>query len=84
MVFYQLIREQKVNATIDEVWEFISAPGNLKHITPAYMGFDIISDNHSEKMYPGMIISYHLKNQLHQIFDYRTDAVEKSMVDIFI
>src|SRR5690554_295229 len=58
MGFYQLIKEQQVNATIDEVWEFISAPGNLKHITPAYMGFDIISDNGDEKMYPGMIISY--------------------------
>ncbi|NEN24256.1 SRPBCC family protein [Cryomorpha ignava] len=58
MGFYQLIKEQKVNASIDEVWDFISSPGNLKEITPDYMGFDIISNNLSEKMYPGMIISY--------------------------
>lgn len=58
MGFYQLEKEQKVNASIDEVWDFISSPRNLKEITPDYMGFDIISKNLSEKMYPGMIISY--------------------------
>ena len=61
MGFYQLEKEQKVNASIDEVWDFISSPGNLKEITPKYMGFDIISNNRTEKMYPGMIISYHVK-----------------------
>lgn len=61
MGFYQVKKEQKVNASIDEVWDFISSPGNLKEITPSYMGFDIISNNGSEKMYPGMIISYHVK-----------------------
>lgn len=58
MGFYQLQKEQKVNASIDEVWDFISSPHNLKVITPEYMGFDIISENLPEKMHPGMIISY--------------------------
>lgn len=58
MGFYQLHKTQKVPATIDEVWDFISKPGNLKKITPAYMGFNITSKNGKEKMYPGMIISY--------------------------
>lgn len=58
MGFYQLHKEQKVPATIDQIWEFISAPANLKKITPPYMGFDITSEILSPEMYPGMIISY--------------------------
>ena len=58
MAFYQLISRQKIPATIDEVWDFVSSPANLKRITPAYMGFDIITPGLPEKMYPGMIIAY--------------------------
>ena len=58
MGFYQLHKTQKIPATIDKVWDFISSPANLKKITPEYMGFNITSKMLSEKMYPGMIISY--------------------------
>jgi len=58
MGFYQLYKTQKIPATIDQVWDFISLPANLKKITPKYMGFNITSKLLSEKMYPGMIISY--------------------------
>lgn len=61
MAFYQLIKKQYVPASIEEVWDFISSPANLKEITPDYMGFDITSTNLPEKMYPGMIISYRVK-----------------------
>jgi ligand-binding SRPBCC domain-containing protein len=58
MAFYQFRKTQVVNASLDEVWDFISSPGNLKEITPDYMGFDITSEGLPEKMYEGMIISY--------------------------
>jgi ligand-binding SRPBCC domain-containing protein len=58
MGFYQLHKTQKIPATIEQVWDFISSPANLKKITPEYMGFHITSKLLSEKMYPGMIISY--------------------------
>lgn len=58
MGIYQLYQEQKLKASRTEIWDFISSPGNLKKITPPYMGFDITSGNLPEKMYPGMIISY--------------------------
>lgn len=61
MAFYQYKQEQKVNASLEEVWDFISAPANLKDITPDYMGFDITSTDTPEKMYPGMIITYIVK-----------------------
>lgn len=58
MAFYQLYKKQKVNTTIDEIWNFISSPENLKEITPDHMGFDITSKNIPKNMYAGMIISY--------------------------
>lgn len=58
MGFYQLYKTQKIPATIEQVWDFISTPANLKKITPEYMGFNITSKLMGEKMYPGMIISY--------------------------
>ncbi len=61
MAFYQLTKKQFVPASIDEVWDFISSPKNLKEITPEYMGFDITSENLPEKMYAGMIISYKVR-----------------------
>ncbi len=58
MAFYQFERKQLVNSSLDEVWDFISSPQNLKKITPEYMGFDICTPNLPDKMYEGMIISY--------------------------
>jgi ligand-binding SRPBCC domain-containing protein len=58
MSFYQLTRTQKLPASISEVWSFISSPGNLKEITPRNMDFLVTSNSGSEKMYPGMIITY--------------------------
>jgi len=58
MPFYQINQTQKFPASIIEVWDFISSPGNLKEITPPYMGFIVTSNNATEKMYAGMIISY--------------------------
>ena len=58
MAFYQLTKTQKLPATLNEVWDFISSPANLKEITPKHMGFIIIGNTGKEKMYPGMIIIY--------------------------
>ncbi|HPF52051.1 MAG TPA: SRPBCC family protein [Draconibacterium sp.] len=61
MSFYQFSRTQKIPATLDELWRFISAPDNLKTITPPGMGFEITSDSIGKEMYEGMIISYRVK-----------------------
>lgn len=58
MAFYQLIKKQKLPASINEIWDFVSSPANLKDITPGHMGFIVTSNNGSQKMYPGMIITY--------------------------
>lgn len=61
MAFYQLKTSQRIPATMEQVWDFISSPANLKKITPEHMGFDITSGELPEKMYPGMIISYKVR-----------------------
>lgn len=58
MAFYQFTRTQKLSSSLNEVWDFIASPVNLKEITPRNMGFIITSSNGSERMYPGMIITY--------------------------
>jgi len=57
MKIYQLHVKQQVPITIKEAWEFLSAPQNLKVITPDYMGFTIVSET-KKAMYPGQIIQY--------------------------
>ncbi len=56
----QLIDKTFIKADIDTVWNFFSSPKNLKEITPAHMGFDIIAGGEG-KMYPGQIIAYKVK-----------------------
>ena len=57
MKLYRLHKTQKLPITLDEAWDFISSPVNLKFITPDYMGFNILSGADRE-MYPGQIIQY--------------------------
>lgn len=61
MGFYQFKKTQKINANVDEVWDFLSSPKNLKDITPESMGFEIISKDLPDIMQPGMLIAYHVK-----------------------
>jgi len=58
MAFYQFQKEQYIKASLEEIWDFISSPQNLKKITPTKMGFDIRTTNLPDKIYEGMIISY--------------------------
>ncbi|NVK28730.1 MAG: SRPBCC family protein [Flavobacteriia bacterium] len=54
---YTLKRTQRLPISIDEAWKFFSSPSNLQEITPADMGFDIISEVPAE-MYEGLFIHY--------------------------
>ena len=61
MAIYQMHEEMEVAASLEEVWEFISSPANLKEITPDYMGFEITTPGLPEKIYPGLMISYKVR-----------------------
>ncbi|MFY0483734.1 SRPBCC family protein [Flavobacterium sp. PLA-1-15] len=57
MKVYTLHSKQNLPISVDEAWEFLSAPKNLKTITPDYMSFDILSGG-DRPMFPGQIIQY--------------------------
>jgi ligand-binding SRPBCC domain-containing protein len=84
MGVYQLHIIQKIPATIDEIWDFISSPANLKKITPAYMGFNITSKLLSEKMYPGMIISYEVSPVLGIKMTWVTEITQVKEKEYFV
>ena len=54
---YRLNTVQKLPITVEKAWDFLSDPGNLKNITPDYMGFKILTGA-GDKMYAGQIIKY--------------------------
>ena len=56
-IVYRLSSKQKLPISVDEAWEFLSNPKNLKIITPYYMSFDIISGD-NKPMFAGQIIQY--------------------------
>lgn len=57
----ELYFTQKLPISLEEAWGFFSNPANLKEITPAHMGFVVISKHQGTKMYPGQIIRYIVK-----------------------
>ena len=84
MAFYQLIKTQKLPASISEVWSFISSPGNLKEITPGSMGFIVTSNNGSDKMYPGMIITYKVSPLLRIKLNWMTEITTIKEYEYFV
>ena len=57
MKLYRLETIQKLPISINDAWQFLSDPKNLKRITPDYMGFKIVKGAESS-MYAGQIIEY--------------------------
>jgi len=84
MAFYQFIHEQLFQASVAEMWSFISAPKNLKEITPDYMGFEVTTPHLSEKMYAGMIISYKVSPVLNFKVDWVTEITHVKENEFFV
>ena len=84
MAFYQLISTQKIPTTIDEIWDFISSPSNLKNITPPHMGFEITNNMEGQKMYPGMIITYKVSPLLGIKMDWMTEITHVEEKKYFV
>lgn len=61
MPVYLLERTQFLPVSLEEAWGFFSAPGNLAHITPPEMGFEVLSESGSGQIYPGQIITYYVR-----------------------
>ena len=59
MKLYTLESNQFINKPIEEVFQFFSKPENLSVITPANLGFKILSPN-PIKMEVGRLIDYNI------------------------
>lgn len=57
MKIYTKSSKQNLPISLQEAWEFLSNPKNLKTITPDYMGF-VIESGADRPMFPGQIIEY--------------------------
>ncbi|MDH5379825.1 MAG: SRPBCC family protein [Cyclobacteriaceae bacterium] len=60
MKIYTLHREQRLEKSVDEVWEFLSNPENLSRITPEEMDFKIVNMSIKNQTYAGQLISYRI------------------------
>lgn len=60
MKLYQLHAKQALPISVEEAWDFLSNPKNLKVITPEHMGFKILSGA-DRAMFQGQIIQYIVK-----------------------
>lgn len=84
MAIYQFTRTQKLPISIDEIWDFISSPDNLKEITPKKMGFTVTSNSGGGKMYPGMIITYKVSPLLNIKLDWMTEITHSKEKSYFV
>lgn len=84
MAYYQLIKKQNIPASIDEIWDFISSPSNLKEITPKHMGFEVTGNTGKGQMYPGMIITYKVSPLLGIKLDWVTEITHVMDKEYFV
>ena len=83
-MFYQFIQTQKIPASLDVVWDFISSPDNLKEITPDYLDFKVTSKSGNDKMYAGMIITYIVKPLLGLPLKWMTEITHVKDKEYFV
>lgn len=55
---YQLYREQQLECTIENAWNFFVAAKNIFKITPEEMHFKLLSSLENDIIYEGMTIDY--------------------------
>jgi ligand-binding SRPBCC domain-containing protein len=55
---YKFKKVQIIPCSLQAAWEYFSNPANLQAITPANMGFKVISEHNSAEIYPGQLIEY--------------------------
>jgi ligand-binding SRPBCC domain-containing protein len=84
MSYYQFKQEQILKASLEEVWDFISSPQNLKKITPEYMGFEVKTTSIKEKMFPGLIIGYKVSPLFNIKMDWLTEITHVKEMEFFV
>ena len=81
---YSLKAVQLIYTDIETAWEFFSNPENLNAITPKTMGFKILGNHHSDKMYAGQLIEYTVKPLLGIPVYWMTEITQVQPKEYFI
>ena len=84
MAAHSIKTVQKIPVSIGEAWNFFSSPANLQAITPANMGFEIISKHHGERMYTGQVIEYKVSPILNIPMYWMTEITHVEELKYFI
>lgn len=59
-MIHVLQREQRIPASLEDVWRYFCDPRNLNEITPRDMNFEIVRGG-DVAMYPGQLIEYRVE-----------------------
>ncbi|MEO7045683.1 MAG: SRPBCC family protein [Ferruginibacter sp.] len=81
---YSLKEVQLLPVSLDKAWDFFSNPANLQAITPANLGFQIISKYHGDIMYAGQIIEYKVRPILNIPLYWMTEITHVSDKKYFV
>jgi len=84
MKTYSLRKEQIIQSTLPEIWEFFSSPENLDKLTPSNMGFEILTPRPLPSMFAGQIIEYKVRPVLNIPMYWKTEITEVKDQDYFI
>jgi ligand-binding SRPBCC domain-containing protein len=83
MSIHTFEKQQLIHCTLSEAWAFFCSPQNLKLITPAEMGFDIVGEA-PPTMYPGLLIQYVVKPLLGIPMNWLTEITQVQEPHFFI
>ena len=84
MGVYTIKSTQQLPISVEQAWDFLSSPKNLQKITPAHMGFEILTENLPEKVYPGMIIQYNVRPVLSIPMRWVTEITHVDHLNFFV
>ena len=84
MAAHSIKTVQKIPISLEKAWSFFSDPANLQVITPATMGFKVMSKHQGPVMYAGQIIEYKVSPVLNIPLYWMTEITQVKDKEYFI
>lgn len=84
MGVYTISTKINIPISIEQAWDFLSSASNLQKITPAHMGFEILTKDLPEKVYPGMMIQYNVRPLLNIPMRWVTEITHVDYLRFFV
>ena len=84
MPAYSIKAVQQIPVSLEKAWAFFADPANLAGITPANMGFKVISKHHGNQIYAGQIIEYKVRPLLNIPWYWMTEITHVKDMQYFV